>query len=263
MSSQPVGFLGVGTIAASMIAGLRQSWPDLPIHLSPRSEAASRRLAEQDGRITRHGSNAEVVEASGVVFLTMRPPQLDAAVQGLPFRAGQVVASAVAGTPLAEIERLVAPASACRVLPLPMIVRREGPLGLYAAPPAVAALLAGLGDEVSAPDEAAFDTYMAASASMSTFFALQAALARWLEGRGAAPEGAAAYVRSLHRALAQTSQETPFADLSSLVAEHETPGGLNQRVRTGLEGQGWFDALGEALDGLSSLRRSDLTTSDA
>ncbi len=260
--TQPVGFLGVGTIATTMIAGLRQSWPDLPIHLSPRSEAASRQMAEQDGRIVRHGSNAEVVEASGIVFLTMRPPQLDAAVQGLPFRDGQVVASALAGTPLAEIERLVAPASACRVLPLPMIARREGPLGLYAAPPSVTALLAGLGDAVDAPDEAVFDTYMAASASMSTFFALQAALARWLEGRGATPEGAAAYVRSLHRALAETSQRTAFADLPALVAEHETAGGLNQRVRTGLERQGWFDGLVEALDGLASLQRADLRTAD-
>ncbi len=192
----------------------------------------------------------------------MRPPQLDGAMHGLPFRAGQVVASAVAGTPLAEIERLVAPAAACRVLPLPMIARREGPLGLYAAPPVVTALLAGLGDAVDAPDEAAFDTYMAASASMSTFFAQQAALAHWLQGRGATAEGAAAYVRSLHRALAETSRRTAFTDLPSLVAEHETPGGLNQRVRTGLERQGWFDALGEALDRLSSLRRADLKTAD-
>ncbi len=257
-----IGFLGVGTIAVTMVTGLRQSWPELPIHLSPRSEATSRRLAERNSRITRHTSNAEVVEASGIVFLTMRPPQLDAAVQGLPFREGQVVASALAGTPLAEIRRLVAPATACRVLPLPMIARREGPLGLYAAPHRVAELLGGLGDVIDAPDEAVFDTYMAASGSMSTFFALQGALIRWLQGRGATPEGAAAYVRSLHRALAETSQQAAISELPALVAEHETPGGLNQRVRIGLDGQGWFDALGSALDGLSSLRRSDLKTAD-
>jgi pyrroline-5-carboxylate reductase len=143
-----------------------------------------------------------------------------------------------------------------------MIARREGPLGLYAAPPAVAELLAGLGEGVTAPDEAVFDTYMAASASMSSFFALQAALTGWLEGRGATREGASAYVRSLHRALAQTSLETAFTDLPALVAEHETPGGLNQRVRTELERQGWFEALGVALEGLSSLRRADLKTAD-
>ena len=258
---EAIGFLGVGTIATAMIAGLRRSWPDLPIHLSPRSEAASRRLAAHDPLVTRQDSNAEVVEASSIVLLTMRPPQLDAAMRGLPFRRGQAVVSCVAGAPLAEIARLTAPATACRVLPLPMIARREGPLGLYAAPPAVTKLLAGQGDVVNAPDEATFDSYMAVSASMSSFFALQAALTRWLERRGATPEGAAAYVGSLHRALAQTSQATAFADLPSPIAEHETPGGLNQRVRTELERQGWFEALGTALDGLSSLRRGDLATS--
>ncbi len=262
MKSDSIGFLGVGTIATSMIKGLRLSWPDLRIHLSPRSEAVSRRWAAQDRHVIRHGSNAEVVEASAIVFMSMRPPQLDGAVEGLPFRSGQVVASCVAGTPLAEITRLVAPATACRVLPLPMIARREGPLVLYAAPAAVTELLAGQGDVVTASDEAVFDTYMAASASMSTFFALQSALARWLEGRDATPEAAAAYVRSLHGALAQTSQETEFAGLAALVAEHETPGGLNQRVRGELQRQGWFDAVGAALDGLSGLRRADLETGD-
>ena len=262
MKTHSVGFLGVGTIATAMIEGLRLSWPNLPIHLSPRSEAASRRLAAEHRRITRHDSNAEVVEASAIVFLTMRPPQLDAALQGLSFRSDQVVASCVAGTPLGDVAGLVAPAAVCRLLPLPMIARREGPLGLYAAPPAVLELLAGLGEVVAAPDEAVFDTFMAASASMSSFFALQAALTAWLQGRGATPEGAAAFVRSLHSALARSSRETAFDALSSLVAEHETPGGLNQRVRCELERRGWFGALGGALDGLSGVRRADLKTDE-
>ena len=256
-----VGFLGVGVIATSMITGLRRSWPNLPIHISPRSEAASRRLAAADRNITRHASSAEVVEASGIVFLTMRPPQLEQAVHRLPFRTDQVVASCVAGTSLAEVARLVAPASASRVLPLPMIARREGPLGLYAAPPALVELMAGLGDVVTATQEAAFDAYMAASASMSSFFALQGALVCWLEARGAPADGAATYVRSLYRALAQTSQDTAFTELSSLVAHHETPGGLNQRVRTGLVREGWFAALGAAVEEVSRLRRDELKTS--
>ncbi len=256
----PVGFLGVGTIAVAMISGLRRRWPGLAIHVSPRSAAASRALAERDSLIIRHETNASVVEASGVVFLTMRPPQLDEAVRGLPFRGGQVAASCVAGTSLAEVAALVEPSAVCRVLPLPMIARLEGPLVLQPSLPPVAALLDGLGDVIAAEDETAFAALMAASATMSSFFALQATIAGWMAEHGATPEAASSYVRSLQRALAKTAVRTAAEALPELIAEHETPGGINQRVRRTLEAQGWFDAVGGAFDHIASLKRGDLTT---
>ena len=49
------------------------------------------------------------------------------------------------------------------------------------------------------------------------------------------------YVVSLLGMLADTAQHTPDASFGSLVAEHQTKGGLNERVRATLLEQGWFD----------------------
>ena len=258
MTLGPVGFLGVGTIATAMVYGLRAAWPSLPLHLSPRSEATSLALAAADPLIRREASNAAVVEASRLVFVTVLPTQLDTLMRSLRFRADQTVVSCVAGTPLAEIEAFVSPACACRLVPLPMIARREGPLILYPAIGQVRELFAGQGDLIAASDEQAFSAYVAGSAAMSTILALEHAMVTWMTRRGASSEGAATYVGSLVRSLAETAVRTDVRAWPTLVGDHETPGGLNERVRRSLQDQGWFEMLGVAFDGLASLKRGDL-----
>jgi pyrroline-5-carboxylate reductase len=223
--------------------------------VSPRSEAASRILAENDRQIKRHASNAAVVESSDVVFLSMLPPQLDEVVQGLPFRREHIVVSLVGGTPLAEVEPLVSPASACRIVPVPTIARRVGPIVLYKAPSSVRALLEGLGDLIEAEDEATFQAYVSSSFVMSTYFRLQAAIVDEIERQGAPRAGASACVGSLLRALAETSVG---ADPASLPSFYETPGGFNERVRLHLERQDWFGEIRIAFQSIASLRRGDL-----
>jgi pyrroline-5-carboxylate reductase len=258
MARLSIGFLGVGTLTTALVEGMRRHGIDDPIHLSPRSEAASLRLAETYTGVIRHRSNAAVVEASDVVVLATRPPQLDGAVRGLPFRAGQIVVTAIAGTPVADVAMLVAPAEACRVLPLPTAARGEGPLVVFKMPPPAFALFEPLGDIIEASDEAEFAAYAAVSAAMSTYFTLQLALIDWLRDNGASEEGAATYCRSLLRALAGTSLATDLSELGQLPMRHETPGGLNERVRSRLQRERWFDAPGQAFDGLAALKRADL-----
>ncbi len=253
-----VGFIGVGTIAEAMVQGLRRRWPDLPIRLSPRSERVSVALAAADPLIERKVSNATVVDSSGIVVLSVLPFQLDAVVADLAFRPNQIVVSCVASTPLAEVQALVSPARACRLVPLPMIAWHEGPIILYPPLPQVRRLFEDLGTLVAVEDETTFATYAGGSAAMSTILALQAAMAGSMVDRGATAESASLYVRSLFLALSQTATRTPTSAASTLVQRHETPGGLNERVRLGLEAVGWFAALGSAIENLSRLVRTDL-----
>lgn len=251
-----IGFIGVGTIATAMIHGLRRRWPELTVRVSPRSEDASRRLAAADPLVHRAASNAAVVEASDVVVLSMLPTQLDDALAGITFRSAQIVVSCVAGASLDQLSTAVAPALACRLIPLPMIARGEGPLVLYPPLPEIRALFDGLGDLIEPADEQAFARFSTGSAAMSTFFTLQGAMAEWIARDGVASEDAGLYVRSLFRALSETAMRTQ--DARSLVAGHETPGGLNERVRKSLAQQGWFEAPGHAFDAISRLGSSDL-----
>ena len=53
--------------------------------------------------------------------------------------------------------------------------------------------------------------------------------------------------------LADTAQRTPDASFGRLVEEHQTKGGLNERVRAALLAKGWFDMPAEALRETTSL----------
>lgn len=259
MSETSVGFLGVGTLASAMILSFGNRWPDMDIQLSPRSERLSSQLASSNLRIHRHHSNADVVAASDVIFLTMRPPQFVEAVRGLRFRPDQLVLSCLTGLSIAEIGECCAPAEVGRVLPLPAIERNEGPIVLCPGLPRARALFDGLGDIVDVGSEASLAAIWPCSAFMSSYFALQAAVIAMAVTRGVERKAAATYVRSLMRALATTGSLAPFEQLSGLVSEHETPGGLNYRVRLQLEKAGWFAAVGDALDMTSRLRGAELT----
>src|SRR4051794_40894028 len=169
-----IGFIGTGTISAAVIEGL-QSLPDAPeIVVSPRSESTSLALAARFKNVSRAHSNAEVATAD-IVFLGMRPMHLEEAIAGIDFKAGQIVASMVAGFSLNDVKARWPKATICRFIPLPGIARGKGPMSTYPAVPEIIKLMSPLGDLFVAPDEARIH-FGGLNSFMSSYYELQRAL---------------------------------------------------------------------------------------
>lgn len=245
-----IGFLGVGTISEAMVRAMRtRPDPGPDIVLSPRSADRSMRLAEEFPRCRRMASNQDVVDASDIVVLGMRPPQLDEAVSGLAFREDQIVASLIAGTPPSGVAPMVAPAArVCTLIPLPSIALHRGPLVICPPIPLVVDSCHGLGEIITLDDESRIRTLSSASAVLSTYYEMQNALISWIADHGIDETTASRYVRAELDGLAAVGMVTPDADRAHLPAEHQTKGGLNERVRGALLEAGWFDALVGAID---------------
>ena len=246
-----IGFIGTGTISAAVIEGL-QSLPDAPeVIVSPRSEATSLALSAKFKKVSRAQSNAEVATAE-IVFLGMRPVHVEDAMAGIDFKAGQIVASMVAGFGLNDIKARWPKATVCRFIPLPGIARGKGPMAIYPAVPEIVKLMSPLGDLFVAPDEARIH-FGGLNSFMSSYYELQRALIDVGTGAGISPSDARGFVVSLLGMLADTAQHTPDAAFGSLVEEHQTKGGLNERVRAALLEQGWFDAPRAVLNATTGL----------
>jgi len=246
-----IGFIGTGTISAAVIEGL-QSLPDAPeIVVSPRSEATSLALAARFKRVSRAASNAEVAKAD-IVFLGMRPMHLEEAMAGIEFGEGKIVASMVAGFGLSDIRARWPKATVCRFIPLPGIARGKGPMATYPAVPEIVKLVSPLGDLFIAPDEARIH-FGGLNSFMSSYYELQRALIDVGTGAGLSQSDARGFVVSLLGMLADTAQHTPDAAFGTLVEEHQTKGGLNERVRAALLEQGWFDKPQAALTATTTL----------
>lgn len=245
-----IGFLGVGTISEAMVRAMatRDGSADVLL-LSPRSAERSERLAVEFAQCERLDCNQAVVDASEIVVLGMRPQQVDDALAGLRFRDDQVIASLIAGTPPSGIAPLVAPATrVCQLIPLPAIALRRGPLVISPPLPEVVAAMAGLGEVVTLEDESLVRTLSCASAFMSTYYEMQNALIDWIAAQGIDETTASRYVRAELDGLAAVGWMTPDSDRADLPMEHQTKGGLNERVRARLLELGWFDALVGSID---------------
>jgi pyrroline-5-carboxylate reductase len=144
---------------------------------------------------------------------------------------------------------LVAPATRiAQLIPLPSIALHKGPLLICPAIPEVMAAFAGLGDTVVLEDETKIRIVSCASAIMSTYYEMQNSIIDWAVGRGLDRSMSALYVRSLLEGLAVAGRRADEADLDALPAEHQTRGGLNERVRAGLMADDWFGQLRRQLD---------------
>mgnify|MGYP002651510626 CR=1 FL=1 len=98
--------------------------------------------------------------------------------------------------------------------------------------------------------EDAYAAMAAVTATMSTYFTFATTLAGWLAARGVPQDAARAYVAQILGGLARTLQATPASDFPHLSREHETPGGLNEQMRSTLERGGVFEQIGKGLDAI-------------
>jgi pyrroline-5-carboxylate reductase len=162
----------------------------------------------------------------------------------------KIVVNLMAGVSNDDLRRTLATgAPLVRAIPLPAVRERRGVTVTWPAHPEGDALFELLGGALPVADEAAFNAFSALTGTLTAHLAYLAMLTTWAAGHGIESSQADRYVRAplqgIGRALGDGSRS-----LQQLAADHETPGGNNERIRTT-----WFDAanseaLTRALDGL-------------
>lgn len=252
-----LGIVGVGAIATALVDGL-STGPNaqrLRIVLSPRSADRAAALAARFDQVRVAADNQEVLDSSDVVLLCVLPGQVADTCRDLEFRADHVVAGLAAGWPPSTLAPLVAPATqVCQLIPLPMVALRTGPIVVAPHLPEIADLLDGCGELVVLDDESQVIALSCASATMSTYFELQRTIVDWAVSTGLPERTSHDYVTALLLGLATEGRTTEPGERASLAAAHETPGGLNEQVRTALTEAGAFRVLTEQLDHLRATR---------
>ena len=231
-----IGFIGVGEIASAMVEGLHSatesatSGDGYSFFLSPRSTERSAHLAKTIEAAEVCDSNQDVVDRSELIVLAVLPQQAAAVLDDLDIPADRTLISAVAGLATDRLaEHLPHSPTIVRIIPLPAVRERKGVTAMYPANQVVEELLGHLGGSVTAADETLFSTLSAVTATMSAHFAFLQSITAWLVDQGWDQADADHFIRGQFVGLGTTLGETdtPIADL---VADHETPGGLNEQL---------------------------------
>jgi len=251
-----IGFIGVGEIASAMVEGLARSEADdahasdLRFFLSPRNADRAKHLAESLETATVCDSNQDVVDRSELIVLAVLPQQAAAVLDELDIPADRTLISAVAGLATDQLaEHLSHSPTIVRIIPLPAVRERKGVTAMYPANQAVEEILGRLGGSVTAADETLFSTLSAVTATMSAHFAFLQSITAWLVDQGWEQADADHFIRGQFVGLGTTLAETD-TPIKELVADHETPGGLNEQLN-----REWMDEanrgrLAAALDAI-------------
>ena len=251
MTHRPTyGVLGVGSLASAIVTGLCLDDPP-PVVLSPRSARASADLAARFPTVSVAADNQAVVDAADVVLVSVLPSQAHEVLAPLTFRPEQAVVSVLAGVRVAEVGRLVAPATrvACAD-PMPSAAVRKGSTPVHPPLAEAVALFERVGSVVAVDDEAAYEALIVPSATVAAHLEVLAALATWVAERGVPEAEARSYVAALYAGVADRLTHDP--DFGALSAEAATPGGLNELYARRLREAGTLAAVAAGLDAVAA-----------
>lgn len=257
-----VGVVGVGVIGAAVTEALLTGpqAASIDVALSPRSADLTAQLTSRFDNASACASNQEVVDRSDIVIVAVRPEHVLEVCNELFFREEQVVVGLAAGWPVSTLAPLVSPASrVCQLIPLPMIRQHVGPLVLQPRVDLVSDLFQGCGRLIAIDEESDVVTFSCASAAMSSFFAMQSRLIAWVTSQGVPLTSAKEYVEGLFVGLANEMTGISVDELPDVVRAHETPGGLNEQVRSSLDAIGAFDEIARQLSIMSRERLQTAT----
>ncbi|WP_077060907.1 NAD(P)-binding domain-containing protein [Streptomyces sp. MP131-18] len=246
-----IGIIGVGELGRAVVTGLCDGGDESPeVFLSPRGARAAAELSGRYEGVQVCAGNQAVVDRSEMVLIAVRRQDRHEALAGLRVDDDKVVVNVMAGVSNDDLRRTLATdAPLVRAIPLPDVAERRCVTVTYPSHPVVDPFFEYLGGVLPVADEAAFNVFSALTGTLTTHYSYLATLTSWAIGQGIASEDADRYVRGLFQGAGRALSDEARS-LHQLAANHETPNGNNERIRTT-----WFDsansaALAKVLDDL-------------
>ena len=253
-----VGFIGAGNITESLIRGIITSGCLDPGHMVI-SDLCEGRLLAMNRMLgpAIAGSNRDVVGEAELVFLAVKPAQVETVAReiGPSVGPGHLVVSVAAGTSLARVRAALGDGCRlCRIMPNLAASVRRSTIGLYAgelpdgelAP--LYSLLSHLGRVFRVDDESLMAAITALSGSAPAYYVMMAeALVRFGVEQGMSEELASAMVLETMEGAAAWARQgrVPMGELWRRVV---TPGGTTEAGIAHYDQHRFLEIFVEGLD---------------
>ena len=135
-----------------------------------------------------------------------------------------------------------------RAIQLPPISLKKGPVPICPPDKQVKSFFDKIGTAVEIKNEKLSKNFWATSAMMAPFYEILKVLSDWLVKRGIKRNKAQRYITSLFVALSVDSVNNSVKHLKHLVADSQTPGGLNEQAVRGLRRAKFYKNLEKSLN---------------
>jgi len=247
-----LGFIGTGKIASSVITGICTSEISFQkILISRRNKNISKKLKKRFRKVYIAKTNQEIIDKCNWIFLAVTPKVGKKILPKLKFRSNQKVISFIATINLAQLKKTIGKRiKIVRAIPLPPISIKKGPVPICPPDKQVKDFFDKIGTTVEIKNERTSKNFWATSSLMAPFYELLKVLTDWLVKRGVKRNEAQKYITSLFAALSIDSVNNSIKHLKYLVADSQTPKGLNEQAVKELRKVGFYKSLEKSLNNI-------------
>ena len=247
-----LGFIGTGKIASSVITGVCTSKISFQkILISRRNKNIAQKLKKRFRKVYIAKTNQEIVNKCNWIFLAVTPKVGKKILPKLKFRSNQKVISFIATINLTQLKKTIGKRiKIVRAIPLPPISIKKGPVPICPPDKQVKRFFDKIGTTVEIKNEKTSNNFWATSGLMAPFYELLKVLTDWLVKRGVKRNEAQKYITSLFAALSIDSVNNSIKHLKYLVADSQTPRGLNEQAVKELRRVGFYKSLEKSLNNI-------------
>ena len=247
-----LGFIGTGNITVAVVNGICRSKISFnKIFISPRNKVKSKKLKKIFKKVYIAKNNQEIVDKCNWIFLAVTPEVGKKILPKLNFKSNQKIISFISTINLAQLKKIVKKkVKIVRAIPLPPISLGKGPLPLYPTDRQIKDFFNKIGTTIEIKSEKKSKNFWATSGMMAPFYEILKVLSDWLVSKGIKRDEAQKYITSLFVALSEDSVVNSKKNLKFLVAESQTPGGLNEQSVKELRKSGFYKSLKKSLNNI-------------
>ena len=247
-----LGFIGTGKISSSIIFGIFKSKLKIKrIYISSRNRNIAKKLSKSYRKIKVLNNNQEIIDKSSVILLGVTPNVGNKILPKLKFSKNKKIISLISTINLDKLKKITKNKNVVRVTPLPPIEIKKGPIIICPPNNFAKNIFRHLGKVLEIRNEKLSYKFWSTASLMATYYELLNISSKWLIKKGINKKLADTYIAELFLALSQDALNKSSQGFKKLVADSQTPKGLNMQVLNELKKGKFFTKLFKALENVN------------
>ena len=247
-----LGFIGTGKISSSIIYGVFKSNLKVnKIYISSRNKNIAKKLERQFRQVKILKDNQEIINKSSTVILGVTPSVDNRIIPKLKFPRNKKIISLISTINIEKLKKLTKNKNIVRATPLPPIEINKGPIILCPPNKSAKFFFKHLGLVIEVKTEKLSYKFWATASIMASFYELLNISSSWLIKKGINKKNSDDYISELFLSLSQDAVSKKSQGFKKIVAESQTPNGLNEQVLKELKRGKFFSKFINALENVN------------
>ena len=247
-----LGFIGTGKITSSIIYGIFKSKLKIKrIYISSRNKNIAKKLIKKFKTVKILKNNQDIINRSSTIILAITPNVGNKILSKLNFSKNKKIISLISTINLVNLKKLTKNKNIVRATPLPPIEINQGPIVICPPNKIVKNLFKHLGEVIEISNEKLSYKFWSTASIMAAYYEILNTSSNWLIRKGIKKNIAQNYIAELFLSLSQDAVNKRSQGFKRLVADSQTPRGLNMQVLQELKKAKFFNKFTKALDNIN------------